>query len=301
MRAADLIYRAAIAWRGPAYWHWRYYGFDYRARLAGGEWHVRVLGRERRFATLGGWQPPGQVIHIVLSGPSVGRIAEPERLARAPTITVNGSYEALSALGGRPDLYVVSDVGFVRRQWDRFVEGVRVARALAFDHRVILEAARRDPALLDGRTVYAFDNLLRPYGRSARWWRRTADPRVRRHAGGAVFSVAPELGFFPSCTVAYIALQIAAAQRPRRIVFFGLDLGGGARFYGEAQPEKSMLEGDLQRCIVPHFTFAAAELKGLSIQVLNASPASALPDAVFPRLSPEAALAMAPDAAAPAA
>lgn len=300
MKAADVLYRLGIAWRGPAYWHWRYYGFDYRARLVGSDWHVRLLGREHRFPTLAGWQPPGEILHIVLSGPSVGRIARPERLALAPTITVNGSYQVLSALGGRPDLYVVSDVGFVRRQWDRFVEGVRVSRAMAFDHRVILEASRRDPGLLDGRTVYAFDNLLRPYGRSARAWRSTPDPRVRRDGGAAAFSVASELGFFPSCTVAYVALQIAAAQQPRRIVFFGLDLGGnGARYYGEAQPEKSMLDNDLQRCILPHFTFASAELKRLSIQVFNASPASALPDAVFPRLSPEAALAT--GAASPAA
>ncbi|WP_420468263.1 hypothetical protein [Panacagrimonas sp.] len=247
---------------------------------------MRALGHRLDCADLGGWLPPGGSVHIVLSGPSIATIAEPTRLAMRPTVVVNGSFRVLLDAGCSADLYVVSDVGFVRRQWSRFVAGVRASRALALDHRVLLEVLRRDPEALAGKQLRLFDNLLRPYGRSARWWSGAIPATVRRRDRTAAFSVDPAFGYFPSCTVAYLALQMAASQRPARIVLFGLDLGGARRYYDEAQPEQSMLQRDLQRCILPHLRLAAQTLADLGIAVHNASPDSAVPASIFPRMSP---------------
>lgn len=284
------LYRLGIAWRGPACWHWRYYGWDYRAARESHGWRILALGRERHYADLSAWQPAGGTVHIVLSGPSLASLSEPARLGQAPTLAVNGSYRVLANAGLRADLYLVSDVGYVRRQWDAFVEGVRNARVLAVDHRVLLEVLRRDATVLESVEVRVFDLLSRPYARSAHWWRELPQPSVSASGREACFSMNSHFGFHPSCTVAYLALQIAAAQSPRRVVMFGLDLRGGSRYYAEPQAEKSMLDQDYERCIEPHFRLASQVLRHAGIEVINASEHSRLPDDIFVRRAPDAAL-----------
>lgn len=276
----------AIAWRGPGAWHWRHYGQDYVAQAGADGWRVRISGNDYAFRRLDGWLPAGSDIHILLSGPSIATIREPALLSRQPTITVNGSYRILEGSGGRADLYLVSDVGFVRRQWPALLAGVRCARALAVDHRVALEIARHDRQLLHSLPVYLFDNLTRPYRQSAHWWRRFPATQLPAEGRRCAFSQDARIGFFPSRTVAYLALQIAAAQHPRRIVLFGLDLGGAGRYYSENAPERSMLARDFAEYIVPDFRFAANLLRAQGVEVLNASPDSALPASVLPRVDP---------------
>jgi KDO transferase-3 len=289
-RWADALYRVALIWRGPAYWHWRYYGWDYAARRDGDGWQVRAFGHDYRFGTLARWQHAPDTIHILLSGPSVRQIAEPRQLTSWPVIAVNGSYRLLAEHGLQADLYIVVDIGYVRRQWDAFVAGVRAAKVLAIDHRMVVEIVRRDPQLLRGIDVRLFDSLLRPYRRSSRWWTWPAVPGVVRDGRRAAFSMVADAGYFPSATVAYLALQIAATQRPRRIVFFGLDLNGSGRFYREGSGEKTMIADDYEQKILPDFAFAAGVLREAGITVVNASPDSALPDAVFERVPAAAAL-----------
>lgn len=255
--------------------------------MDGGGWQVQALGHRLSCADLQGGLPPGGTVHIVLSGPSIAAIGQPAQLARHPTVVVNGSFQILRDAGCRADLYVVSDVGFVRRQWSRFVAGVQASRALAVDHRVLLEVLRRDPGVLEGTELRLFDNLLRPYGRPSCRWVRAMPPGVFGEGRTGVFSADAVFGYHPSCTVAYLALQIAATQRPARIVLFGLDLGGGgARYYPEARAEQSMLQQDLHGCILPHLALAARALATMGIEVRNATPDSALPESVIARLSP---------------
>ena len=282
------LYRLLIAPRGPARWHWRHYGFDYAACLdrAAGSWRLRVFGEDEEVLSMARWRPASDTVHIVLSGPSVRTIAAPQRLADHPVISVNGSFRLLQQAGLASDLYLVSDVGFVRRQWSTVVEGIRAARAIAVDHRVALEIARRDRSLLRSQPVHLFDNLQRPYHRSSSWWHGAVPDGVWRDARRALFSRDPSFGFFPSCTVAYLALQIAACLPLRRIVLFGLDLDGGPRFYAEPRAEQSMIAKDLHDCIVPHFAFAAPILRDAGIEVINASPHSALPEAILRRADP---------------
>lgn len=284
-RLDDLLYRLTIAWRGPAYWHWRYYGNQYRAQRDGGIWRVDIDGHQFEARSLEAWLQPGGTVHILLSGPSVRQLPDPSRLLQHPTITVNGSYRILQSAGQRADLYLLSDVGFVRRQWETVSQGIASARALAVDHRVLLEIIRRDPQVAHRVPIYLFDNLTRPYGRSSAWWRQPPSS-LPRDGRRCAFSMQPSLGFFPSCTVAYLALQIAAAQKPRRIVLFGLDLNGGARYYAEQNAERSMLLDDFERSIMPDFAFSAGVLKQAQIEVINASPASALPNSIFPHADP---------------
>lgn len=296
MSEGGLARKFAVALLGPGYGHWRYFGPEYRAEALDDGWRITLDGRTRHFGSLSGCLPAGGTIHILLSGPSVSTIERPQRLVRAPSITVNGSYRALNAPGfeGRSDLYVVSDVGFVRRQWASFVDGVRAARAVALDHRVLIEVVRRDPALVAATDIRVFDNLRRPYGRSSRFWRDPPADVVCRGRKGA-FSTNVRHGFHPSGTVGYLALQIAAAQRPARIVLFGLDLTDGPRFYPEDRPEKAMLMLDLHQTILPDFALAAGVLRAQGIEVINASPDSVLADTVFPRRDPNAVLANSPD------
>ena len=249
---------------------------------------MRTPQGELRCADIAGWLAPDATVHILLSGPSVGRIEAPQRIADAPTITVNGSFRVLRNVGSVSALYLVSDVGFVRRQWQTFREGADSALALALDHRVLYEVMRRDPALVQRRTVYLFDNLLRPYGRSSHWWKTPPNPAVWQRAPEVAFSSDAAFGYHPSCSVAYLALQIAATQRPAGVTLFGLDLGGG-RYYAESQPERSMLQQDLQP-ILAHLAFAARCLSESGIRQINASLDSALPASVMPQADPNAYL-----------
>lgn len=293
MRAklGNLLYRTTLLPRGPACWHWRHYGFDYAAQRSDSGWDVRVLGKQLRLSSLRAWSVPTKTLHIVLSGPSVGSLRDPARLALAPTITVNGSFRSLQAAGRCADLYLISDVGFVRRQWDSLLQGIAAARAVAADHRVVLEIARRDMRVFERVPFYLFDNVQRPYRRSAHWWSESADRNVAREGRARAFSRSFDWGYFPSCTVAYIGLQIAASMRPRRIVIFGMDLRDGRRFYAEARQEQSMIEQDLHAHIIPDFSFAAGVLRKEGIEVLNASPDSAMPENVFAKIDPDAYLA----------
>ena len=291
MKPQDLLYRAGLLWRGPARWHWRHYGWGYRAQQTAQGWVVRGCGLTLEARQLANWRPGCEGVHILLSGPSAARIEHPERLCTQPLITVNGSFQVLADTGLQADLYLVSDVGFVRRQPERFAAGLKAAKALACDHRVLYRLMQTQPQLLAAKPLYLFDNLKRPYHASAHWWNRPAAEGFHRLGREVVFSLRSDLGFFPSCTVAYIALQIAAAQSPRRVVLFGLDLNGGQRYYeGPNQQEKSMLAQDFETCIRPHFAFAAQVLADRCIEVVNASPESALPADVFPKRPADACL-----------
>jgi len=239
------------------------------------------------FASLDRWLPAEQVIHIVLSGPSVATLKQPGRLFCRPSLIVNGAYRMLAAESGvKADLYLISDVGFIRRQWDAFIAGTRVARALAIDHRVALEIARRDPSLLRTVPVYLFDNLTRPYGRPTHWWRKNAVAGVQVFEADCALSLSADVGYFPSRTVAYIALQIAASQRPQSVTFFGLDLGGSGRFYAEAKPEQSMLDQD-RSIILRDLSHAVKALTVAGIDVFNASLQSTVPDTLMRRIDPD--------------
>ncbi|NKF21648.1 hypothetical protein [Solimonas marina] len=285
MALADCLYRTALLWRGRGCWHWRHYGRHYRAEVRAGGWDVTIERRRYRLRSLSHWLPSGRNVHIVLSGPSISRIDAPDLLLQGARITVNGSFQILADGGVHSDLYLISDVGYVRRQWSSVQAGIANARALAVDHRVALELARRDPDLFDRIPTYLFDNLQRPYRQSSAWWRRFSPAELAMDGQRCAFSNDADIGFYPSRTVAFLALQIAAAQRPRRIVLFGLDLSEG-RYYAEATPERSMLQQDYAEYIAPDFRFAADLLRNTSIEVINASLQSTLPGDILPRVDP---------------
>jgi Kdo-III transferase WaaZ len=285
------LYRSGLLFRGPFFWHWRYYAWDYRAQKRASSWTLRLFGQHYELPALAQWQPQAHELHVVLSGPSIGSLREPARLTLRPVIAVNGSWRILAEQGHRAALYVISDVGYLRRQWETFLAGLAVSEALACDHRILLEIARRDASLLRKHRIYLFDDLQRPYRQSRRWWKRFGPQRLSYDADHSVaFSLDADIGFHPSKTVAYLALQIAASRQPRRIVLFGLDLSDGKRYFKEATPEKSMLQNDFAAAILPHFTFAAGVLRERGIETLNASPDSSLPESVFRRIDPNAYL-----------
>jgi len=286
LSATDLLYRIYLAMRGKRVWHWRYYGPHYHAERTDAGYSVTYRGRRFDFGVPVRSEHVDRPLIILCAGPSVSEILRPERVWGHTALAMNGSHSLYDGNAEVFSYYLVSDIGFIRRQWDSFVRGVAVSRTLLLDHRVIAEVLSRSEAPLRGKEVLCFNNLHRPFGRPLE------KPQDRPQAGffcrdGIVFSINPDLGFNPSKTVAYVALEIGVALGFRDIRFLGLDLGGSGRFYAEKGAEKTMIADDYEGYIEPHFRYASEVCGRLGVVLRNGSPVSRLPNAIIPRTSPE--------------
>ncbi|PLX82072.1 MAG: hypothetical protein C0616_03130 [Desulfuromonas sp.] len=200
-------------------------------------------------------------------------------------MVVNGSHSIYRGTDEVFSYYLVADVGFVRRQWKNFVEGVKKARSLLVDHRVLKEVLETDPDILGDKKVVLFDQVKRPFNKPLPTPGHVPEQGLFFN-GLQEFSINPDHGFAGVKTVAYLALQVSIALGYDQIVYYGLDLGGSRRFYEEESPEKSMIDQDYEQFIEPHFAWGADACRTLGVKVVNASPYSRLPASIFPRVEP---------------
>jgi len=268
MRILKKIYYKLIC---PSKRHFRYY-LDYSYFSEGGSFKISFKDAIVEVAPLSKMLCRDEFINILCSGPSLRSITRMEKLFSHPTLVMNGSHMFYEGTDSVFDYYVVSDIGFVRRNWDLFIKGLQKSKNLLFDHRVIAEALQVDSSVFNGKNVYVYDLFKRPYNRKIK-------------NGKTVFSLNSSDGFNSSKTVAFLALQLAASIGYKNIHFFGLDLNNKLRFYSEKNPEKSMIDEDFLD-ILEDFQHAAEICKDRDISVVNASPESRLPEEIFPKIDP---------------
>ncbi len=301
-RFFDPVIKLAYRLRGRRSRHLRYYLSGYCATQTPLGYCVVVNGREYRVDRLDALAASkanveanveANSISIVAAGPSLANVDLTERWAAHRFLAVNGSHRIYSGEDQVFDYYLVNDIGFIRRQWQSFLRGVALAKTILIDHRVLYEVLQRDANALEGKTIVLFDLGTRPYGKPLVNYLHQPDSGVYTSDyfsdntndntnDKAVFSINPDAGFAPGGTVAYLALQLVVAMGFSRILFLGLDLNDGGRFYTQQNNEKSMLAQDYSSLIEPHFKLARVACDALGVKLYNASQVSRLPQNIIP-------------------
>lgn len=263
----------------PQLKHFRYYAGGYCSQKDGQSIIVKYKGKKISCKNFEQVKEENNILNIICSGPSLNNIQGKDKLFDSDSLCMNGSHNLSSSEHEFINYYVISDVGFIRRNWVSFCSGVKKSENLFFDHRVIKEIIDIDPEVLSGKNIYLFNLMTRPY-------RRKSEFSSKKQ----YFSTDPDLGLNPSRTVAYLSLQIAVALGYKDIRFFGMDLGGNQRFYADPVNEKSMIDQDYP-FIEADFRFASQYCRQHGIIVTNASPNSRLPDDIFQKADPDVILA----------
>jgi hypothetical protein len=258
----------------PRIKHYRYYSGGYIAKKNKNSQVVSYKKEEFVCKNLKDLKLKKKIINIICSGPSLGKIKNKDKLFSHDSLCLNGSHNACQTLQVSIDYYVVSDIGFIRRNWESLCSGIKKSKNLCLDHRALKEIIDKDPRVLYGKSIYLFNLMTRPYGRG-----------LGNLPGEPSFSIDADIGLNPSRTVAYLSLQVAVALGYENIRFFGLDMGSRQRFYKEKNNEKSMIDHDYL-FIESDFKFAAQYCREHGIQVINASLDSRLPDNIFKKIDP---------------
>jgi hypothetical protein len=203
-------------------------------------------------------------------------------------VTVTGGTKFLQERGITPDLLVVTDPDFCK------VNGFHVRAAagipLVIEYRSAAAVHRYFPGGLDDRPVSLIERVNK-------WYGIPELPQEMLHSmnrlSGAPFliSEAPDrlgrigwsnrldLGFYPSSTVAFVALQILVALGAKDIEIVGMDLGGTQSIYTNALPSK--LQQTYPTVILPSFLSMKDALEGRGIRINNLSPVCPLPPEIF--------------------
>lgn len=238
----------------------------------------------------------GELLHIVLSGPSIGEI-DYARLPRLQAMGVNGSLLLQDKVAIDFPLYCLIDRSFVRNK-------PQIVRRIVDSDRIVflpVDVLRYIFALVPLEAIRCrfciVENIREPaYQRGV----GLQDLRARQAQGEGAkvvlfndqeaqgFSFDATLGWFDADTVAYAALQIAVWGGMKQLVFHGLDLtarGTATRFYDEGgQPLISRLDKRFATVIEPSFRQTMPLLTQRGIQVFNLSPHSALGADIIPFL-----------------
>ena len=233
---------------------------------------------------------------ILASGPSVDSI--PEELyqqmnEKVDFIGVNGSIRKFISLGIRPKHYVITDRKFVKNK-SHIVE-LAMNKSSNFFCTVhslnkILES--NISASLDN--ICIFDTINNAYGLPSYSINQMSE--IAEKFEGLYFSnkyksgisINPRIGVFDNFTVVIHSIQLAFMMGYRQIYIFGMDLtvNNGLRFYVEenGKEEKSFVERDYEKHLLPWFKFFAEKPLGDEYEIYNGSINSRLPNSVIKKI-----------------
>ena len=264
--------------------------------MEGGVWKLRPRNGcqaclvSRPLSELNGFT--GRPASIIATGPSANEFdwsgfADGSRVIWA----VNGAPTLLEKHGLKCDFLVVTDHRFARDGTDHIKLAAKQGATLCFSYEAAAGFAAAGPDVLAGTPFHVLEKANAWYGipmlsgadlasmneKSGSPFFLPNDPKP-----GVGWSHDPGQGIFAGRTVAFAALQLVVWSGSREIEVVGLDLGGKARAYEEANPVVSHLEKDLQNYILPAFDCMAAALSGKSIRIFNHSRTSPLPRDLVP-------------------
>lgn len=282
-----LVRAGALVLLGPGRAHradlWP--GLAIRRQPGGESGEVLWQGREfLRLTPVRALVPPGRdLLAVVGTGPSL-RLQDPARLPAGSALLVNGALslaERITPLAG-----LVEDERFVHRHAE-MIGSLRRKVPLLLSAAALRATMERAPGALDGRPVALIDDLRKPVDGPRRDLSDpTLDQILERGEGGAALSRDPGRGVVIVGTVAFTALQVALAARPRAILVAGVDLANAEslpRFYetaGAAAPT-GLVRG-LGR-ILAGFALARQVAGREGVGLACASPVSALLALGYPR------------------
>ena len=252
------------------------------------------------------------VLNSVSVGELIGRIARPVTLVTAgPSakdydwrqlgksgrliVAVNGGPAFLRERDTVADLLVVSDPDFCRDLGHHVRDAAGLP--LVTDYRCAAVLHARFPEVFDGRRVALLERVNQWYGVPAL---PPADLERLNEAIGRPFHFGKSPGrsplvgwsddvhggFFPSSTVAFVALQVIVELGATDIEIVGMDLGGGDVIYPDSRP--SRLREKYEPLILPAFQLMHQVLAPRGIRMVNHSPTCPLPAGIFQSAAPQA-------------
>lgn len=233
--------------------------------------------------------PITRPVTLVTTGPSALEY-DWESLSQSGRMiaTVTGGTKFLQERDITPDLLVVTDPDFCK------VNGFHVRDAtgipLAIEYRSAAAVHRYFPGGLNDRPVSLIERVNKWYGIPQlpldllhSMNRVSGAPFLISDApdklGRIGWSNRPDLGFYPSSTVAFVALQILVALGATDIEIVGMDLGGTQSIYANALPSK--LQQTYPSVILPSFHSMKDALDGRGIRINNRSTVCPLPPEIF--------------------
>jgi hypothetical protein len=228
--------------------------------------------------------------NLLLSGPSVRQIRQPERLAACDWVGVNGSPSLFGEHVPEMRVYHVNDTSFIRGNLDKFLRFAERAEFTVIDYRAMFALLRLARGRMPATRLVVYDAWNLPFRNPLGKIEQLAQPPAHRNVH---WSPDLHLGLAPGGTVAYTAAQLAWHGGYRSLYIFGLDLSNSGRFYHEDKPQPQMLDKAYADVIVPAFELMSRETKG-KMRVLNCNPQSRLPGDIIEKIDAEAALAQAP-------
>jgi hypothetical protein len=223
---------------------------------------------------------------VIATGPTANEFDWPSLTDGSRVIwAVNGAPALLEKHGLKCDFLVITDHRFARDGADHIALAAKQGATLCFSYEAAAGFAATRPEVLERTPFHVFekanawfgipainqDELIGLNGKSSSpfFLKNDAKPSVG-------WSHDPALGVFAGRTVVFAALQLVVWSGSSEIEIVGLDLGGKARAYEEANPVISHLERDLQDYIRPAFECMASALAGTSIHIINHSRTSPL-------------------------
>lgn len=229
-------------------------------------------------------------VTLVAAGPSALTYDwETLRQSGRMIVVVSGGASFLRERGIMPDLLVVSDPRFCPTggYHIRDAEGI----PLAMDYRCAAALHACYPDSFRNRRIALLERVNRWYGvpalpqaglerlneaagRPFHFYQPQANPNI------VGWSERTNCGFFPSATVAFVALQILVELGAAEIDIVGMDLGGSSRsIYADSQPNR--FQDQYAPVILPSFQLMRKVLAYRSIRIANLSPTCPLPADLF--------------------
>lgn len=204
-------------------------------------------------------------------------------------VSVSGGATFLTELGITPDLLVVSDPDFSKAAGYHLENAPGVP--LVIELRAMAALHAHFPAALKNRPITVIERVNKWFGVAAL---SKADLAESNRISGCPFWISevpdqlvrigwsdrPELGFFPSSTVALVALQVIVALGGNDIEIIGMDLGGGNSVYTGTGP--SRLAEHYETVLLPSFQIMGQALANRGVRIRNLSPTCLLPSSIFP-------------------
>jgi len=224
--------------------------------------------------------------NLLLSGPSVREIRQPQRLAGSDWIGVNGSPALFDNDIPRMRIYHVNDTSFLRGNLEKFLRFAACAEYTVIDYRTMFELMRLAVDRMPDTKLVVYDAWNLPLRNPLGMIQKLAQPPSH---GDVYWSPDLRLGLAPGGTVAYTAAQLAWHGGYRSLYIFGLDLTNSGRFYQEDKPQPQMLDKAYANVIVPAFELMQQVTAG-ELQVFNCNPQSRLPASIIDHVEPELAL-----------
>ena len=229
-------------------------------------------------------------VTLVTTGPSaLAHDWETLRHSGRMIVSVNGGASFLRERGIVPDLLVVSDPDFCRTPGYHVRDAAGIP--VVMDYRCAAVLYANHPDVFRERRVALIERVNQWYGVPA--LPQAELRRLNVAAGGPFhFGESPgksqavgwsdhiHSGFFPSSTVAFVALQVLVALGASEIEIVGMDLGGSrCSIYADAQPDR--LQEKYVPIILPSFQLMSKVLARRRIRIANLSPICPLPVEIF--------------------